>query len=254
MSGFTLIELAVVIVIIGALLGALLVPLGTQIEVRLLRDEQRQQRDLRDALIGFAVVNRRLPCPDNDRNGLEDTIPPGNGPCSAGADGSPESGFLPYQTLGVPATDTWGRLYLYRVDADYVLESTPGTPAPNATGLDMEDTSNIRIRDRREADKSLLALVSDAAAVVVSTGPNGHGGTDMQGNSIPLPPSPPALEDEAENLNVDVEFISRVRTLSRDDCSDSSMSTNFLCEFDDVVIWVPSALLMLRLVEAQALP
>lgn len=247
----SLVELAVVVVIIGLLLSALLGPLATRVEVRQLIGEQQRQVDLRDALIGFAAANRRLPCPDNDGDGLEDTTVsgPNNGPCSGG---TPDTGFLPYQTLGVPPVDTWGRLYLYRVDADYVLASSPGSP-PSGTALDLQDTSGITVQDRDES-KAAFNLTTDAAAVIVSLGPNGYGGTDLQGNTIAVPAAPPTLVDEAENRNGDLIYVARARTVPHVTCSDSDASVTFFCEFDDIVTWVPASLLKLRLVEAGVLP
>jgi len=71
---------------------------------------------------------------------------------------------------------------------------------------------------------------------------------------IPVPPSPPELLDEAENLDDDNVFRFRSRTESRDDCSDTSVTVTFFCEFDDMVTWIPTNLLKMRLVQAGVLP
>ena len=62
-AGFTLIELAVVIVVIALLLGSILVPLTSQVEQRKVLETQKTLDEIKEALIGFAMINGRLPRP-----------------------------------------------------------------------------------------------------------------------------------------------------------------------------------------------
>jgi len=243
--GFTLIELAVVIGVITILLGAVIAPLASQNTARLLRNEHNAQREIRDALMGYAIVNRRLPCPDNDRDGLEDQLSVGPIVCNPGL------GFLPWNDLGVRGTDTWGRLYGYRVDADFVMASVPGTPAPNATGLDLQDTSTITISDYNDS-KATFTLVNGVAAVVLSVGANGYGGFDIDGNAMASVPA--ANLNEASNVDGNTAFVYRTHSPEQGTCNDAAASAGLLCEFDDVLTWVPPNLLFLRMVEGGALP
>ena len=55
--GFTLIELAVSIFIIALVLGAILVPLATQVEQRQISETQKTLEDAKEALLGFALAN-----------------------------------------------------------------------------------------------------------------------------------------------------------------------------------------------------
>src|SRR6266705_5121804 len=61
--GLTLAELAVALAIIGLLLAGALIPFSTQIDVRNTADTQRAMESVREAIIGFAQANGRLPCP-----------------------------------------------------------------------------------------------------------------------------------------------------------------------------------------------
>jgi prepilin-type N-terminal cleavage/methylation domain-containing protein len=62
-GGFSLLELAVVMTILALLLGSALLPLAAQNDMRARRDTDKALADIRDALVGFAIVNGRLPCP-----------------------------------------------------------------------------------------------------------------------------------------------------------------------------------------------
>ncbi len=61
--GFTLIELAIVLFVVALLLGGMLLPLAAQQDIRNYGDTQKILVEARDALLGFAVANDRLPCP-----------------------------------------------------------------------------------------------------------------------------------------------------------------------------------------------
>jgi len=63
MEGFTLIEMAVAIFIITLLIGSILFPLTTQVEQRQIAETQKILDETRQAIIGFAVINGRLPRP-----------------------------------------------------------------------------------------------------------------------------------------------------------------------------------------------
>lgn len=55
--GFTLIELAIVLVIITVLIGGLAMPLSAQIEARRIAETRKDMEAIQDALIGYAMSN-----------------------------------------------------------------------------------------------------------------------------------------------------------------------------------------------------
>ena len=61
--GFTLIELAIVLLILGALFAGILIPFTTQVELRRVGETQKTLLEIREALIGFAAAKGRLPVP-----------------------------------------------------------------------------------------------------------------------------------------------------------------------------------------------
>ena len=104
--GFTLIELAIVMAVVGLVLGASLMPLRALDENRQLRAENSRMETVRDAVLGYALRHRTrefegacrtvsypdadtpgpdrirpgrpyLPCPDVDGDGFEDRVPAG---------------------------------------------------------------------------------------------------------------------------------------------------------------------------------
>jgi prepilin-type N-terminal cleavage/methylation domain-containing protein len=123
-KGFSLVELAVALAIIALLLAGALIPLSTQIDVRNGADTQRSMESIRDAIIGFAQANGRLPCAANGATpaGTVDTttwptsIAAGAEQWNAGANVCyTVIGVVPWTTLGVAETDAWGRRFTYRV-------------------------------------------------------------------------------------------------------------------------------------------
>lgn len=136
-KGFTLVEMAMVLMIIGLLLGGLLVPLATQVEQRDRRQAEVTLEQIKQALLGYAVVNGKLPCPATEEDpssaeyGLPDTFNCG------------DEGKLPWKILGISETDPWGQLrnstgdpwtgyWRYRVDTNFTgsvtLDTLPGEP------------------------------------------------------------------------------------------------------------------------------
>jgi len=248
-AGFTLVELAVVIVIVSVLLGVVLTPLATRIQMQQVRDQQRTLDEIREALLGFAQSQGRLPCPDTDGDGQE------NWPCNVNGVPATAIDELPYATLGVMATDRWGRRYVYAVTSQLTNivqtgEPTAATPGEADTDdrLDLMDRGRLTLSERR-SDKSLATITTSAAAIVVSLGGNGLGGTDLDGNTLPAPTG----TDELENTNTDATFMTRIRTDGGTGCNDTA-GTSPLCEFDDLVVMVPTPLLLGRLVQAGRLP
>jgi prepilin-type N-terminal cleavage/methylation domain-containing protein len=108
-AGFTLVELAVVLVIVGLVLTSLFVPISAQINQAQSLETRRDLLDIKEALLGYALINGKLPCPDTTGDGLEDAC------LNTNATSSTE-GNLPWATLGLKANGVWGHPYKYRVN------------------------------------------------------------------------------------------------------------------------------------------
>jgi prepilin-type N-terminal cleavage/methylation domain-containing protein len=103
--GFTLIELALTLFIVTLLLGAVLIPLQTQVETRKIEETQRLLEQAREALLGHAAAYGYLPCPATATSGGREPSPGTNhatGACVT------YNGFLPAAQLGFTSVDAEG--------------------------------------------------------------------------------------------------------------------------------------------------
>lgn len=230
MRAFTLVEMAIVLVIVGLLLGGMLAPLRTQMEQRRAADTGKALEEARDALAGFAARNGYLPCPAiSASNGLEDRT-------GTRCANERRLGFLPWATLGLQKLDAWQHIYLYSV-----------TPAfsDSGNGFRLDTPRDITIASR----DALGALVpasaqNDIPAVVASLGGNGYGAfsdagvqaADMgQGNA-----------DEKANFQGDGRMF-----IARSQAGNPAAPGG---AYDDIVVWLSPNILFNRMLAAQRLP
>lgn len=120
--GFSLLELAIVLVILGLLLGGLLLPITTQVEQRNIAQTKATIETVKEALLGYAMANGRFPCPAVAGATAVESFAPApyvpvgdanNGICSTFVNGAAfgfnaNQGFVPGVTLGITPTDNNG--------------------------------------------------------------------------------------------------------------------------------------------------
>jgi prepilin-type N-terminal cleavage/methylation domain-containing protein len=130
-KGFTLIEMAIVLVIVGLLLAGLFTTLRTQFELRRTEETRIVLEEAKEALMGYALANKFLPCPDTN------AVPNGSeGPRAASNECTTLEGVLPWQALGVRGIDAWGRYIRYRVSTNF---------SNNLNFFLISDTGDIRV-------------------------------------------------------------------------------------------------------------
>jgi prepilin-type N-terminal cleavage/methylation domain-containing protein len=243
LRGFTLTELAIVLVIVALLIGGMLMPLSSQDELRRAAETKKTLADIQEALVGFAVANERLPCPATTASKGQESFAGGgnstNGECSNFYDG-----YVPAAALGVTpidengmATDGWARPIRYAVydgtingvpraftrangikDAkmeniatEITLTVCSGAPPPAATSCNTAD----------------VTLTNKAPALAFSEGkPDAASGGDAQANR-----------------DADAVFVSHPPT--------PAGTAN---EFDDLVVWLSPNILFNRMIAAGRLP
>lgn len=119
-NGFSLVEMAIVLVILGFVLGALLLPLQAQRNQLFQSQTENTLEIAKKALLGYAQQNGRLPCPatatsniDAGSKGLESPLGGTYFVASPAPPAVPntctdQAGFLPAATLGLQPTDAYG--------------------------------------------------------------------------------------------------------------------------------------------------
>jgi prepilin-type N-terminal cleavage/methylation domain-containing protein len=254
-SGFTLLELTIVLVVVGLVITGLLVPLPGMIEQRRITDTQNRLEQIKEALLGFAAANGRLPCPASaSSNGSESFAAGGNaanGLCSNFYDG-----FVPAATLGIAPTDDQG----FAVDSwglpqnriRYAVADLPGGTTHALTAISgMKTLQMVNI-----TGSSKLLLVCNSGIGLAKAGPNCGTATKLT-DSAPVViysvgangPTGGTSTDENENPNpqggiADQFFVSHVKTPSPAPGG----------EFDDIVTWLSLNVLFSRMITAGQLP
>jgi type II secretory pathway pseudopilin PulG len=227
-AGFSLIELAMVLFIISLVVGGLLVPLSSQLEARQRSDTQEQLDEIREALIGYALINGRLPCPSTETD-------PGDadyGYADANCNAAPAEGYLPWKELGVIQYDSWGvartsasdpmtGYWRYIVDTEFAC---PGAiPAcDGSTQVAMSDGPSDGLAIEDDSGNSLSSTSEPPVAIVYSTGAN--------------------ETEDGENASTEAStpFVYQAGTVTQN--------------FDDLTIWLTRPLLFSRMVAAGTLP
>lgn len=242
-AGFTLTEMAVVLAIIGLLVGGAMMTLSAQYDQRNHDETMRRLHSAADAVLAFAMINGRLPCPAVG-GATGDEAPAGGGNCTTNF-----SGLLPARTIGVQpvdsagyAIDVWGNRIRYAV-ASSITGCTGSSATPHFTSAANLKANGVSCRP---ADLDVCAPVDTSTScttanrvastqtigfLVFSTGKNGavsasHGPHDLG------------------NLDGNAGFISRPPS--------AAGAPNGA--FDDLMVFVPAAVLYSKLIAAGALP
>lgn len=243
-AGFTLIEAGIVLFIVALLLGGLLPTLSSQIDERHNTDTLKQLNDIRDALIGFAVMNGRLPCPAApNTTGVESPV--GGGACT-----NFYNGFVPAATLGLAgsdsagyAIDAWGNRIRYAVTSWNSASPAVSDVFTTANGMSTVGISSLAPTTLVVCSSAtgiggsscgsaywLTSSTTGVPAVIFSTGKNGGQGS--------------AGADEAANLDANQTFVSHLP-------APKGAANGY---FDDIVIWISPNQLVNRMVAAGKLP
>lgn len=217
--------------ILTLLLGSILFPLAVQIDQRRNAQTERQLEQIKEALIGYAIINRNLPCPAvSSTNGTEDRT-------GTSCTGGKRVGFLPWVTLGLDPADAWDNLFRYSVSPSHTISD----PATNFT---LDDSGDITIKTRDTAGAPVnLSNVGAIPVAILSHGKNGFGATGRDGVARFTPAG--WIGDERDNRNIANTFFWRPRT---------EQTAAPGGEFDDIVAWITPNILNSRMVAAGRLP
>lgn len=263
--GFTLVEMAMVLLIFGLLLAGLIPTISSQIEQQRRNETRKTLEEMKDALLGFAVANGRLPCPASTASGgtesfctsattvgcIETTALQSHGRCA-----KPYDGFVPAMTLGIAPInaqgqllDAWSNPVRYAItntkdtSNNFYFTATDGIKTRWNSGISLNPdlrvcptSTGLTTATPGSADCAGNASTNNAVAVIYSLGKNsatGGAGGDEAHNPNPQTP-----------ITADRAFVFHEPA--------ASVATNG--EFDDIVTWLSPNILYNRMVAAGKLP
>lgn len=222
-AGFTIVEMAIVLLLITILLGGGLTVFQSQVDQQRNADTKKALEEAKQALIGYAAAQTppHFPCPDRAtgagaNDGTEDRTSATVCPLY--------EGNVPWVTLGIAGRDAWGNRLHYRVTPAFINQTT---------GIALTSVGVLTIND-----ENAVAVAQAAPVVLLSYGNNGLGATTGGGAVIP---AAGAGANETENLDADTTFILAPHT------SESGAAGGY---FDDIVTWMPTNLILSRLIDA----
>lgn len=250
-QGFSLLELAIVLLIMGLLLGGLVMPLSTRVEQQRIDATTRQIEEIRGAIVGYALANDMLPCP---------ATPASNGRAAATAGGCvAQHGFVPAVTLGLSGArnedqlllDAWGNALRYSVTRsdvdgdgnwDFVQPGEMRSITMAALRPDLRVCSTAAGSSPSACSGSATTLVASAPAVLLS-----------MGRDWAAAPAGDQLENVGARLGggtsgrrypvaTDAVFVNRPRSAAAGD------------EFDDLVNWISPSSFYGQMVAGGRLP
>lgn len=235
MLGFTLIEMAIVLAIIGILVSGGLLAVSPVIENAKISETNQRLDRIEQALIVHVIRNGCLPCPAtgataNTTAGVGQAVDDA-AYASGCADNNCASrqGVVPWINLGLSeadATDAWGSRISYAVTftagtanltqtSDMVRSPPAGYPSGN---LEVQNNSNVEVTGGANGDR--------AAYVLISHGPNRAFGfrTSVGGAALS---SPYQSSFEEDNSDGNPAYRQHDYTPTKDSAS----------HFDDLVRW-----------------
>lgn len=173
--GFSLIELAVVLLILSILLSLGLGAINSQITKSNYETTFRHRDNIKDALITYLRVNQRLPCPSNVAlDGAEAINGPGTACNPNVVAGRTNFGILPWRTLGLErktALDGWDTYFSYMVSDGAGTDDWIAT-----TGIRATSTGALVRRENNLTPPPATLDTGGYAVALISHGPNALGG------------------------------------------------------------------------------
>jgi len=249
-GGFTLIELAVVVMVMALLLGGLIATLSAQFDARNAAQTEQTMQLARDALIGFAIRQGRLPCPAVDAGvGYRDgtniqvqgtgeeamlvTSIPANPESTVNGQCASYVGLFPALTLGVGPTDAQG----------YLLDGWGGRVRYAVTGATSANPRNFTTANRLRTlgfavTPDVLVCTSAPSAADKGAGSCGAGNPGTRAPAVIVSRGknfaavPAAGPDETDNADGDRFFVAHAPAPI----------------FDDQLLWLSENVLYSRMI------
>jgi prepilin-type N-terminal cleavage/methylation domain-containing protein len=230
--GFSLIEMAVVLVIMGLLLGGLLMPLAARMDILHYNETRQKLALIKEAINGFVLAHGRFPCPAAPAI-ASSVAGAGTENCSLAA------GVVPWATLTTPELDAWGGRFSYVVTASMQDEIPENTVTPPASCTTIPDAASFALCSAGSLTINSTAggsVALQVPAVIISHGKNGFGAYRDDGSQLS---SAGAAPGELQNTDGTSPFVHGEAVQNG---------------YDDFVEWISLNVLFNRMVSAGRLP
>jgi prepilin-type N-terminal cleavage/methylation domain-containing protein len=172
-AGFSLLEIAIVLVIIGIVLGAGMPSLLRYREQACFKETKERQELITRAIATYVVAHGKLPCPAHPS---DKKLAPGTS-MERCVDNGQTVGIVPYRTLGLSemqVKDGFRRYMTYAVFAEGAND--PENLGGESRFCSIKKNSTLKLLDLTE--KPLISDKDDKdflAMILISHGPMGHG-------------------------------------------------------------------------------
>lgn len=214
-------------------------------------ETQRRLESAKDLLIGYAIVNGRLPCPATSSSSTPSHTGDASTPCT-----DYFTGYLPGSTIGFQpvdasgfALDAWNNRIRYAVSQSIVsgtaphftnstnLKSNGVSTQPNDLVICGSSTGTLPASVPPSCGTTLsVTNQKTLAAIVLSSGKNGASSTTGRADEH--------INNKSSSNANHALFVYRAY----------SGTDSALGEFDDQMVWLPAGQLYMRLISAGVLP
>jgi prepilin-type N-terminal cleavage/methylation domain-containing protein len=200
-KGFTLIEMSIVLVVIGLIIGGSIAAVTPILQSSKATETKGRIDAIEAALQVYAIRFSCLPCPaaDNSATGIAQFVGLANG---CGTSCTADFGAVPWATLGIARSeisDAWNNRIRYHVTPALVVANSM-----NRDGTNYAPLGGLTVRER-DNDAALGVVTTEAAYVLVSHGRNGGYGFNVESGI--QRPGDATHTDETENSNADVNYV-----------------------------------------------
>ncbi|MAY03563.1 MAG: hypothetical protein CMQ38_11390 [Gammaproteobacteria bacterium] len=253
--GFSLVEMAMVLMILGILLSGVLVAVGDSTDSVRISSTRSQLRQIEEALYGYAQATGYLPCPATGlSNGLASYTSGTSGACTN------YHGFIPAATLNIYGSinedglllDAWQNPIRYSVSAldvgvaNYFTDpddlKTLFGNVPGLLDTYADDADMLRVcQDMTDCAGTTIA--DTVPAVIISMGENWP---DLSGTS--------SAEEQENAFGATLTGATTGSTYNISNTNSFVDTTYNETEYDDQIRWLSPHILFSRLIQAGQLP
>lgn len=238
--GFTLIEMAIVLVVIGLIVSGGLVAIAPVIENSKINETNLKLDRIEQAMVLHVIRNGCLPCPAtggtaSSASGVGQAVRDTTGAYPSGCSSAAQpctitsagQGVVPWVNLGLSEgdiTDGFGVRIAYAVTSENT-RTVSGTTAGMRRDGDNYPAGTLTVNNNASTPQQITAA---AAYVILSHGPDRRGGFRSSAGGTAIPTNDFSSAAEADNINGS-PFVQDDAVINKDPAAD--------VYFDDVVRW-----------------